>query len=105
MANGKKISKKQAIDWVKKFKSNNPKSTFAESFDANLVQELLRIGGCVTVRIHLAEDDNKKTRLVLVAVDANDNAILPANELSTTEPAFILEDGKTCPPFCGSGDL
>ena len=105
MANGKKISKKQAIDWVKKFKANNPKSTNSVSYDASIVQELLNIPGCVTVRIHLAEDDEKKTTLVLVAVDKDGNALLPADELSTTQQAFILEDGAKCPPICQGGDL
>lgn len=105
MANGKKISKKQAIDWVKKFKAQNPKSTNSVSYDASIVQELLNIPGCVTVRIHLAEDDEKATTLVLVAVDKDGNAILPPDDVTAVQSAFILEDGAKCPPICQGGDL
>jgi len=107
MADGAKISKKKAIELVKKFKDNHPKSTNSVSYDASLVQDLLKIPGCVTVRIHLAETEEKITTLVLVAVDKEGNAILPASEESVDleDSAFILDDGKQCPPNCPPGDL
>ncbi len=108
MADGAKISKKKAIELVKKFKDNHPKSTHSVSYDATLIQELLAIPNCVTVRIHLAETDEKITTMVLVAVDKEGNAILPASEELTKDLAngtFILNDGRTCPPRCSSGEL
>ena len=108
MADGAKISKKKAIELVKKFKANHPKSTNSVSYDASLVQDLLNIPNCVTVRIHLAETEEKATTLVLVAVDKEGNAILPVSEelsKDATEAAFILEDGKRCPPTCSPGEL
>jgi hypothetical protein len=108
MADGAKISKKKAIELVKKFKANHSKSTNSVSYDASLVQELLNIPSCVTVRIHLAETEEKVTTLVLVAVDKEGNAILPASEelsRDAGEVAFILEDGKHCPPTCSIGEL
>ena len=108
MADGAKISKKKALELVKKFKDNHPKSTNSVSYDASLVQDLLNIPNCVTVRIDLAETEEKITTMVLVAVDKDGNAILPASdELSrdAAEAAFILNDGKLCPPICPQGDL
>jgi hypothetical protein len=108
MADGAKISKKKAIELVKKFKDNHPKSTNSVSYDASLVQDLLNIPKCVTVRIHLAETEEKTTTLVLVAVDKDGNAILPASEelsRDSAEAAFILNDGKKCPPNCPPGEL
>ncbi|HTH55833.1 MAG TPA: hypothetical protein VL728_07280 [Cyclobacteriaceae bacterium] len=105
MANGKKISKKDAIVWVKKYKSKHSNSTNSIQYDASIIQELLNIPGCVSVRIHFAENNNGTNCMVLVAVDANGNAILPPSDTSTTDAAFILDDGVTCPPVCPSGDL
>lgn len=108
MADGARISKKKAIEMVKKFKANHPKSTNSVSYDASLVQDLLDIPGCVTVRIHLAETEDKTTTLVLVAVDKEGNAILPVSEelsKDSAESAFILNDGVPCPPKCPPGEL
>jgi len=109
MADGKRISKKKAIDEVKRFKDNHSKSTHSVLYDASLVQDLLDIPGCVSVRIHFAETDEKITTLVLVAVDKEGNAILPATEelsRDAAESAFILNDGLRCPPFgCPTGEL
>ena len=105
MANGKKIPKKEAIEMVKKFKANHSKSTQSVLYDASLIQELLNIPGCVTVRIHLAEDDEKNTTLVLVAVDKDGNALLPLDNVTAVQSAFILDEGAKCPPTCQGGDL
>jgi len=75
MANGNKIPKKDAIDWVNKYKNKNPNSTHSILFDANIIQALLDIPGCVSIRIHFAENNHNTNRLILVAVDANGNAI------------------------------
>jgi hypothetical protein len=105
MANGNKIPKKDAIEWVKKYKNKNPNSTHSILFDASIIQALLDIPGCVSIRIHFAENNNNTNRLILVAVDANGNAILPPSDTSTTDSAFIVDDGIACPPNCPSGDL
>lgn len=105
MANGNKISKKDAIDWVKKYKNKHTNSTNSIQYDAALIQQLLSIPGCVSLRIHFAENNNGINCLVLVAVDASGNAILPPNDTSTTDAAFIVDDGSTCPPTCPPGDL
>jgi len=39
MANGKKISKKDAIDWVKKYKNKHTNSTNSIQYDASLIQD------------------------------------------------------------------
>jgi len=105
MANGKKISKKDAVDWVKKYKNKHANSTHSIQYDATIIQQLLNITGCVSVRIHFAENSNGVNCLTLVAVDASGNAILPPSDTSTTDAAFIVDDGTTCPPSCPSGDL
>ena len=105
MANGKKIPKKEAIEMVKKFKASNPKSTKSVLYDASLIQELLNIPGCVSVRIHLAENAKDTTTFVLVAVDKDGNAILPAEGATAAQAAFILDEGLPCPPVCPDGVL
>lgn len=105
MANGKKISKADAIKCVKKYKVKHANSTNSILYDASFIQELLDIPGCASIRIHFAENDNGTNCLVLVAVDASGNAILPPSDTSTTESAFILDDGAPCPPNCPPGDL
>ena len=105
MANGKKISKKDAIDWVKKYKNKHTNSTNSIQYDASIIQDLLNIPGCVSVRIHFAENGNGTNCMVLVAVDSSGNAILPPSDTSTTDSAFILDDGQLCPPVCPPGDL
>src|SRR5690242_6710513 len=102
MANGKKISKKDAIEWVKKYKNKHTGTTNSIQYDAAIIQQLLSITGCVSVRIHFAENNNGVNCLILVAVDANGNAILPPSDTSTTDSAFIVDDGVTCPPNCPS---
>ena len=105
MANGKKISKKDATDYVKKYKNKHTNSTNSVLYDATIVQQLLAIPGCVSLRIHFAENNSGINCLVLVAVDASGNAILPPNDTTTTDTAFIVDDGSTCPPTCPSGVL
>jgi hypothetical protein len=105
MANGKKISKKDAIDWVKKYKNKHKDSTHSILYDAGIIQDLLNIPGCVSVRIHYAENGKDEDRLILVAVDASGNAILPPSDTSVTDAAFIVDDGQACPPTCPPGDL
>jgi hypothetical protein len=105
MAHGNKIPKKDAIEWVKKYKDKHQDSTHSMLYDASIVQDLLNIPGCVSVRIHFAENKDGINCLILVAVDANGNTILPPSDTGTTESAFIVDDGLHCPPTCPSGDL
>jgi hypothetical protein len=106
MANGNKIPKDKATQWVKKYKDKHKDSTNSILYDASLIQELLNIPGCVSIRIHFAENDSSNNCLVLVAVDKDGNSILPPDNAVTTDSAFIMDDGALCPPYnCPTGPL
>jgi hypothetical protein len=102
MANGNKIPKDKAIEWVKRYKDKHD-TTRCILYDASMFQEILAVPGCVSVRIHFAENDDKVNCLVFVAVDKDGNAILSATQ--STTPNFIWDDGLKCPTDCPTGDL
>jgi len=103
MAAGGKISKKQAREWVARYRKENegnPKVLYSETFDKEFIQELLNEPGCAGIRIYNSIDDEGQLQFILVGVDKDGKNILPNNEETTTEPVFLLEFGKRCPPFC-----
>ncbi|MCZ8021876.1 MAG: hypothetical protein O9302_14770 [Cyclobacteriaceae bacterium] len=107
MAAGGKISKKQAREWVARYRKENegnPKVLYSETFDKDLIQELLNEPGCAGIRIYNSIDDEGKLQLILVGVDSNGKNILPSNEESTSEAEILLEFGKRCPPYCVDED-
>jgi hypothetical protein len=83
-----------------------------ETFDRAAFDRLLAVPGCVGVRIHYGLDEDHKMHAIIVAVDEKDNDMLPnlsedgVMEAGTgnTGPV-IVEDGKTCPPFCNTTSL
>ncbi|MCE2732559.1 MAG: hypothetical protein LW821_04255 [Flammeovirgaceae bacterium] len=103
MAAGGKISKKQAREWVARYRKENegnPKVLYSETFDKNFIQELLNEPGCAGIRIYNSIDDEGQLQFILVGVDKDGKNILPNNEETTTEPVFLLDFGKRCPPVC-----
>lgn len=105
MANGNKIPKDKAIRWVKKYKDKHTTSTNSITYDASMFQEILGVPGCVSVRIHFAENDSNVNCLVLVAVDKNGNAILSPTSTAASAVDYVWDDGQTCPPDCPPGEL
>lgn len=104
MAHGGKISRQDAINWVRKYKNKHADSTHSILYDASIFQEILNVPGCVSVRAHFAENDNGKNCLVFVAVDKHGNAISSSTAVASA-PDFVWDDGLPCPPVCPPGDL
>ena len=109
MAKGDKITKSKAKKWVKNYKDKHPKSDpktlWSELFDKKIVTDLLSEPGCEGLRIYNSYDDNGNLKFILEGTDANGNNLLPANEESTTEAVFLVEDGSGCPINCPPNDL
>lgn len=74
----------------------------SETFKKSVFAELLSQPGAVAVRIYLGMSEQNLVRLIFVAVNDDNQDILPAN---TTEEATIFEYGQRCPPICAMGPL
>jgi hypothetical protein len=72
---------------------------FAETFDKSVFSKLATVPGSVSVRAYAGLDDKKQVRLIFVAVNANNEDILP------DEGGSLFEFGQRCPPVCGTGPL
>lgn len=67
-----------------------------EAFDALLAEE-----GCAGIRIYFGMTPEKQVRVIAVAVDADNNDILPsASAGATLNGGKIVEAGQPCPPWC-----
>jgi hypothetical protein len=67
-----------------------------ETFDKDAFQALLNVTDCEFVRIYYGMDDEYKVHAIAVAVDANDNDILPDNNPG----AYLIDKGNRCPDIC-----
>ena len=82
----------------------------SETFDRSAFDRLLSIPGCTAVRIYYGMDDDNRQHAILVAVNENNEDILPkgnqprAFDISISETSImdpvIIEEGRTCPPYC-----
>ncbi|HWJ26797.1 MAG TPA: hypothetical protein VNS32_09655 [Flavisolibacter sp.] len=82
-----------------------------ETFDRAAFDRLLAVPGCIGVRIHYGLDEDHKMHAIIVGVDENDNDMLPnlaedgVMQADSGDGPVIVEDGKTCPPYCTSTSL
>jgi hypothetical protein len=106
-----RISLETAVDFTKRFRAEladllQPEYAgalpYSETFPAEVYEKLLSTPGCVSVRTYLGLDEKKNVRLIVVAVDRNNEAILPTLPGS---PAEIFEVAQRCPPLCAQGPL
>jgi hypothetical protein len=78
----------------------------SETFIKAQVQTLLDKEGCVAIRVQYGMDASKKVHAILVAVDENNEAIVPtASNASLVDDSneYTLEMGQRCPEECPSG--
>ena len=76
---------------------------FSETFDRGAIDDLLKLEGCVGIRIYTGLDEEFKLRLILVGVDKEGkDLIIPSTTegLSIEEGGLVVEDGVRCPPHC-----
>lgn len=108
-----RITLKQAIDMVTRFRGRKPdviKPGFenvlptSETFDREAIDKLLANSKCVKVRIYPGMSEDLNIRMIIVGVDSNDQDILPQNENEIIDgdddEEIIVEEGVRCPPVC-----
>jgi hypothetical protein len=101
--NNHEISLQEAIEMTTLYRANRPANfPICETFEKEAVEKLLATEGCTFFRIYYGMKENMEVDAILVAVNENDEDILPtvsAAKLSTGN-GILLEDGIRCPPAC-----
>ena len=107
-----RISLQQAIDMTTMFRARkgqilNPAFSkvlgISETFNRDIFDALLAQPGAAGIRIYYGMDSAMAVHAILVAVDSNNQDILPATTTSTTaDSGTIGESGQFCPPTCGA---
>lgn len=72
---------------------------FSETFNRNDMDLLLAQDNCAAVRIYYGMDTDLKLHAVLVAVNEDNEDILPSTILNNAED-IIVEEGQRCPIIC-----
>lgn len=92
------ISLQDAIAMTTLYRVNRPSDfPLCETFEADAVNKLLATEGCKYLRIYYGMKEDLNAHAVLVAVNADDEDILPSD---TDDGPIIIEDGYRCPPDC-----
>jgi len=99
---GHEISLEQAVALTSRFRAAYPQLTgsaypdalpFAETFPSAVFENLASLPGCSAIRAYLGLDGNQQVRLIFVAVNDQNEDILPG-----TGGGAIYEVGQRCPP-------
>lgn len=72
----------------------------SDRFDVRVLTTLASKAGCAYIRLYYGMDENLQVRPIVVAVDENDNDILPTNANLEDEGEDIGDDTLRCPPLC-----
>lgn len=91
---GGEISLTTASGLTSTYRTNNANAVQAHFFGANNIQALLDQTGAVGIRIYHGEDDNGDRKLILVAVDSEEDDMLD----------LIYDMGVQCPPTCSTSN-
>lgn len=115
---GESISPKKAKQECKALRDERPdlkpklELPKAVYFDQTAINAVMSVRGAVGVRIYLGVTEKKALNLMLVAVDAKGNDILPdegteprsirsAAKSAGDDDPIIVNHGSTCPTDCG----
>lgn len=109
-ANSHLINLTTAADLTTRFRSNrnsilqtNYQSQdilpLSETFNRNDIDLLLAQEDCAAIRIYYGMDTDLKLHAVMVAVNEDNEDILPSAILNNAED-IIVEEGQRCPIFC-----
>lgn len=72
-----------------------------DKFDKSIFETLILKANCTAIRIYYGMDETLKIHPIVVAVNENDEDILPGSGLSSTLGADDTgEDSLRCPPYC-----
>jgi len=96
------ISLAAAIDLTGRFQADPPAGfAISETFTGAAVEKLLSTSGACYLRAYNGRKESGEACLVLVAVDAEGEDILPVAEAAATaDGPVIIEDGFRCPQYC-----
>lgn len=72
----------------------------SETFNRGAIDTLLAIDACAGIRIYYGMDENLKVHAILVAVNEENEDILPAASLLSEADPVIVEEGQRCPDLC-----
>jgi len=73
-----------------------------ETFDRDVIDDLLAQSGCTGLRIYYGMDSNNKVHAIIVGVNSSDEDIIFPN----TDNSLIAENAQRCPEDCPpSSDL
>lgn len=72
----------------------------SETFNRNAFDTLLAIEGCEALRIYYGMDENSKVHAIVVAVNEDNEDILPTQNLYSQQSENIVEEGQRCPDLC-----
>jgi len=109
-ANSHLISLTTATDLTSTFRSNRNSILqtqfqsddilpLSETFNRNDIDLLLAQTGCAALRIYYGMDSNLQLHAVLVAVNEDNEDILPST-VSNNGEDIIVEEGQRCPIIC-----
>ena len=110
-----RISLQQAIDMTTMYRARkgqilNPAFSkvlgISETFNRDIFDALLAQPGAAGIRIYYGMDSTMAVHSILVAVNSNNEDILPSSTASaTTDSGTIGESGQFCPPTCVTSPL
>ncbi|HEX5149981.1 MAG TPA: hypothetical protein VFW07_00960 [Parafilimonas sp.] len=105
--NNHEISLQQAIEMTTRYRENRPPNfPLSEKFEVEVITKLISTEGCKFIRIYTGMKENMEAVAILVAVNAEDEDILPSEAEPSGEQTgdkIIVEDGFRCPPVCPPG--
>lgn len=105
------ISLSTAIDMTSRFRSQREEILKAgyqnlnvlpvcETFDRTPFDVLLSKSGCSGIRIYYGMDENLKIHAIIVAVNGDNEDMLPSSELTATEEEDLIDNANRCPDLC-----
>lgn len=71
-----------------------------ETFDKNQLETLLSKSECASLRIYYGMDNGLNIHAIIVAVNGNNEDILPAMASFVVDDGDIIDNGIRCPELC-----
>ena len=111
MSNGF-ISLQQAIDMTRRYRQNkaavidpaysgNDVLAICDTINKEAIAALLAKPGCTAIRLYYGMNEELQLRPILVAVNKNDEDILPTDTgINASVGDDIVDDAMRCPPLC-----
>lgn len=72
----------------------------SETFEKEDILKVLNKPECEKLRVYYGMDGNKKIHAIIVAVNANNEDILPKTDAQEITEEDILENALRCPIYC-----